>query len=162
MLVICHQQIFVSANFIKTTLWTRLSGYFNQLLIHMLHLFFESLTDVWFLWGLLGNINNLTAFFLVSKILNLNTMFPHRLPVKTCNTEWNKEYILRYNAVSCCEHPLVTDEGASTDVRWSIVYAHLPGPWPSWGILTTHYSCIERCHPTIWQSIDSWVSVNMQ
>lgn len=54
------------------------------------------------------------------------------------------ECVLRDDAVSCSEHPLVTDEGPPTDVapEGIEVYAHLPWPWPRLGISTTHYLCV--------------------
>lgn len=39
------------------------------------------------------------------------------------------EFVLRYDAVGCCEYPLIADEGPSTDVTIKTeVQADLPGP----------------------------------
>lgn len=70
------------------------------------------------------------------------------------------EFLLRYDAVGCCEYPLVTDESPSTDVipHRIEVYADLPGPWPCCGIVTTHDLRVQRRRSTIWRSTCKRVS----
>ena len=59
-----------------------------------------------------------------------------------------------WDAVSCTQHPLVVDEGSSTEVRSSILQTDLPGPGSYRGHLTSNNPGVERRLTTHWG--DTW------
>lgn len=58
-------------------------------------------------------------------------------------------------AVGCRHHPLLVDEGPTTNVAARFLEACLPGPTSCRGILTSHYFIVDSSDATHWHKIEN-------